>query len=363
MKKYYIYILLALGICPVYGVSEQTDRIACVSSELKKENDSLYIRLEFELNNKLRSNESVEITPWLSHAEQTLILPSLIICGKKQYRLNRRSLELMSRQEKDSYMQHINDIRLESPKTHLESYETTIAFEDWMDQLSLDIAYLPCHCGNKNGKIAGKTKRIGQFMPVEANKTTNAPIGISNDPAEVSLPIQHYDTLEYVFKDSLMFPKAVSLPDFNFGNNAQVWSSIQQLLTQNTREEINITSIQIDAYASPEGIYQFNKELSKNRSVAIEEVLIRYLTNPDNLIYINYHGEDWEGLTELLIKSNPAYKNDVQEIIRNRGIFHGREKELMLLDKGKPYLELQKNLFPKLRRVVIKINYNKTANK
>lgn len=355
---------MALGSGPIYAVqNEELSSASCVASKIKQTNDSLYLFLDFNLNRSLSSNESVEITPWLADSNHTVILPSLIICGKNQYKLQKRSYELMQKRMKLKFSQQVKEIRLSSPETNHEKYEETIAFEDWMNQASLQISYHACHCGNKNEKAIGRIESIGQLIANDTNTIPKSPIESPEELVELSLAKQQTDTTFHIFKDSMLYQKGVSLPDMNFANNAQIWDSAIELLERNVRKEIIITGIEIDGYASPEGSYQFNEELSKKRANEFREKLTEIVGLPEEMIRLNYHGEDWRGLISLLLQSDLKYKNKILEVIRNKGIFNGREKDLMLLDQGKPYLEIQKELFPFLRKVCIKINYKTTTNK
>ena len=53
-----------------------------------------------------------------------------------------------------------------------------------------------------------------------------------------------------------------------------------------------------------------------------------------------------------------AHRDEVLYLIDHVGIFAGRERKLMDLDKGAPYKYMLKEFFPALRRVEITVNYD-----
>lgn len=62
-------------------------------------------------------------------------------------------------------------------------------------------------------------------------------------------------------------------------------------------------------------------------------------------------------LDTLVARSNMAEKYNILEIIRGTGIFDGREKKLMDLDGGVPYLRMKAEIFPLLRRCEYRLDY------
>ena len=78
----------------------------------------------------------------------------------------------------------------------------------------------------------------------------------------------------------------------------------------------------------------------------------------NTIVFSEGYGEDWDRLVEF-IQKDPKVENRerVLEIIRTVDIFDGREKQLMDLNGGRPYLYMLENLFPLLRRSEYRIEY------
>lgn len=148
------------------------------------------------------------------------------------------------------------------------------------------------------------------------------------------------------------------LPEF--GNNQQELDKLDQFIRQVFRDSlIYVDSIRLTGYCSIEGSYGVNERLAKTRAVGFKN----YLDNEYDLssyypVRVNWIAEDWTELRRLVADSHMAYRDEVLYLIDHVGIFAGREKKLMDLDKGAPYKYMLKEFFPALRRVEITVNYD-----
>lgn len=367
MKKRYIYFLLLLLISLQIEASEQkqTERVKCLNARITPENDSIRVHIVFELDHDLSGNESIEITPWLSGAEHTYIFPSLLICGKNKYKLNKRSYDFMSAEERMNYKLHIGNVRIDRRKSHTEIYESMIPSEEWMTGSTLGFSQHTCNCGSKKPEIRQSVQTFQASLdPEDLSRRIQDQatlITINEVPEKINKQVP--DTVIRIYKGCFLYPKSKSDPDFDFANNAEFRNELIKLTEESRNQQIIITGVRIDGFASPEGIYLNNEALSRDRSSKFERMLKEQFHIPFELIKSNYHGEDWKGLIELIKNSQVDYQTRVLEIIDSTGIFKGREKELMLLDQGKPYLQMKESLFPALRRVDFEINYKTTTIK
>lgn len=119
-----------------------------------------------------------------------------------------------------------------------------------------------------------------------------------------------------------------------------------------------LNSIDIVAYASPEGPYTLNKRLARKRADNICAYLrgkMPFLS--DTLYNVRPQGVDWNGLAAMVEASNMRYRSEVLNILRNvpettyrnGKLVDSRLKRLMDLRGGRPYWYLYENFFPELR--------------
>lgn len=138
-------------------------------------------------------------------------------------------------------------------------------------------------------------------------------------------------------------------------------------LTSHIIKGWEIDNIEIIGWASPEGPLSYNKNLSGKRAKMTEEFLKKRLEtlsaqkNP-HVSYKNVNevkfmtqgkGADWDGLMKAIENSNIKDK----QIIINTLKKQSPEERVVQLNKYmKQYPEFEKNIFPSLRRTIVKVN-------
>jgi pentatricopeptide repeat protein len=134
-----------------------------------------------------------------------------------------------------------------------------------------------------------------------------------------------------------------------------VIQEIDQLIDE-LRNDSNLTIQQviITGYASPEGASHSNYRLSENRAKAFADFLAnRYAISREQL-FVNWKGEDWEGL-ERVLENAPIPDNDlILSIIQESEADDLREQKLKGLGS---YPVLLKDYYPLLRRNELNINF------
>lgn len=104
------------------------------------------------------------------------------------------------------------------------------------------------------------------------------------------------------------------------------------------------------AYASPEGGQAYNAKLSDQRAASAEKAWTKVTgdkTSPDNL-EVRSIGQDWEGFREAVAKSNIQDKELILRVLSMYSDPAVRESEIK--NMSKVYTEINKNVFPELRR-------------
>lgn len=145
-----------------------------------------------------------------------------------------------------------------------------------------------------------------------------------------------------------------------FKNNAKELHKVDDLLSNviKTSKVYKLTSMSIEAYASPEATYAYNLKLSALRAKGMQQYLrTRYNLPGAMVIKTEGKGEDWTGLRAEVAESNMKDKDTVLYIIDFCDIFAGREGKLRNLSGGDTYRYMLRNFFPSLRRMEMKINY------
>lgn len=141
----------------------------------------------------------------------------------------------------------------------------------------------------------------------------------------------------------------------NEANFDRFVSEVRKILEDPTCRILDIT---VRAGASPEGKFDYNKELSRKRGENIRDFLRKALYFPDITFRVDAVGEDWASFRELVEKNYYPDKKEILDILyrhteyingRPRSVVGGPKKELMDLNGGKTWFWLLANVFPELR--------------
>lgn len=116
-------------------------------------------------------------------------------------------------------------------------------------------------------------------------------------------------------------------------------------------EREHISSIDVVAYASPEGTESFNEKLSFNRSKTAKTAFDK-VTKNEELDGISTHvqsvGEDWHGFQEMVANSNIEDKDLILRVLGMYNDPNVREREIRNMTSI--YQDLAKDVLPQLRR-------------
>ncbi len=177
---------------------------------------------------------------------------------------------------------------------------------------------------------------------------------VSRVKAKAESVTEHHETgkayLDFAVGRSEIMP--------SFKNNAtELWKLDELIESVKAKPDTTITRIIITGYTSPEANYDTNLALSERRASALTNYIRTKYGLPASIFTVAGAGEDWAGLDSLVSRSYMPRRDVILDIIRNVGIFAGRESDLMRLDGGGPYRIMKAEMFPLLRRVEYEIYY------
>jgi tetratricopeptide (TPR) repeat protein/outer membrane protein OmpA-like peptidoglycan-associated protein len=129
--------------------------------------------------------------------------------------------------------------------------------------------------------------------------------------------------------------------------------------------KIKINGIDIKGYASPDGEETFNSNLSGTRAKAARKAFMDLMKKSNLMMFSDSSsyvtaglGEDFEGFKVELERSTSILQADKDLFLRVLTMSNDpkqRENDLVALGKG--FTQLEKEVFPKIRRAVIVVNY------
>lgn len=153
---------------------------------------------------------------------------------------------------------------------------------------------------------------------------------------------QGYSTLQPAFREN-----GIRLDEF-----------MRRVSEMHADSTARLNSIDIVAYASPEGSFTLNRKLARKRAENISAYLrgnMPFLSG--SLFNVQPKGIDWNGLAAMVEASDMRYRSEVLNILRNvpettyrnGRLVDSRLKRLMDLRGGRPYNYMLTHFFPELR--------------
>ncbi|MCX7955311.1 MAG: hypothetical protein N3A01_09030 [Bacteroidales bacterium] len=165
------------------------------------------------------------------------------------------------------------------------------------------------------------------------------------------IPEQKEASILYLINQSNVRPQELTKPEIK---------ELQKYLAnlpKNPRKQIK--SIDISAYASPDGPEDLNTRLSINRGKTSQDVTKNFTSkikgiNLKDKLNVKNTPEDWEGFQKLMQQSDIPDKDLVLRVLSMYSDPVQREKEIK--NMSKVYKEIADKILPKLRRGQIKVN-------
>lgn len=147
--------------------------------------------------------------------------------------------------------------------------------------------------------------------------------------------------------------------DTTFRNNAQGVRQLRQLADEVARDNYTVTSLTLGGYASPEGSYQLNTRLSRQRCQALRTLIANYLSIPDSVItYDTGSYIPWDYMELFVRNSNIENKDSIIAALRSDSTMvnygggrtiDGRAKAIERSRGTDTWQRLQRSIFPRLR--------------
>jgi len=342
------FLCLTLNARNTYqgSLSAKIDTLEQVSDSL------LHFRMVLEVQGKaVDAKRSMLYIPALVGDSLSLVFSPVLINGSQRHKLYKRA-QVLQRQNNDSLYYAILLARKDS--AYLVDYDVTVPYEEWMDSADIHLTVQDAGCAgcyrNQELILAGSLRKTEPEIPdvYFPNPKVNFVVPAEEEIKKRTAAGKAY--LDFQTKQTAIQP--------NYMNNKRELKKIYQTLDRIIKNpDAHVTSISVLGFASPEGLAQTNLTLSAQRAVSLKEHL-KSLYPLDKVFFTaDGGGEDWDGLKTLLDSSAIPQKANLRKIIEDNPSIATRKSLLQKYSKGLPYKEMQKTLFPYLRKVNYDIDY------
>ena len=139
-------------------------------------------------------------------------------------------------------------------------------------------------------------------------------------------------------------------------NSVTEFVSLLQKINRD-RDGLSLNSVEVSAYASPDGGTQLNEKLASKRQQNSEQYVQQQLRKQQLTAPVDakYTAQDWEGFQQLVAASNIQ---DKQLILRVLSMYKDpEEREQQIKNMSAGFRELADGILPQLRRARLTINY------
>jgi hypothetical protein len=139
-------------------------------------------------------------------------------------------------------------------------------------------------------------------------------------------------------------------------NSVQDFVKLLQQIARD-QEGLNLSSVEISAYASPDGGLKLNEKLANQRQQNTESYVRQQMkdANIEGGVSSEYTAQDWEGFQELVKASNIPDKDVILRVLSMYQDPQEREQQIKNMSQG--FKELADGILPELRRARMTINY------
>ncbi len=249
---------------------------------------------------QMRSNQTLVFTPVIEDDKgNTEVMRSVMVNGRNQHLVYLRN-------GSKNYPDAI-EIQRKNHTAQSYDYSETTDYQPWMSNATVRISVDTCGCGNLTGKSAGKPTEINPHWENKCFTAFAQPQVAADDPI---LSLQGKAYLDFPVNRTELHP--------DYHNNPVELDKIMQTINAvRNNANVEITSISIHGYASPEGPYQNNERLAQGRAATLKNYVMKQYDLPASIYHVNSTPEDWAGLDSFVVKSNLNEKEAILRIIRS----------------------------------------------
>ena len=321
---------------PAPFIIEKDSSICITTSRLKRMGRQLVVMMDIDVTRNIGSDQSVVLYPVIQDSIGNMQqLPAIYINGRRQHVFYER--DIAGRDKETLALRRHNSV---DEKIH---YLRSVPFSSWMRNADLSLIEKECGCG----------------VPKKSATTYVTNVGDVRNPslAFITPHVEEVKNREERGSAFLDFPVNITEIQPEYRTNATELKKIDNSINI-VRNDTNvvITDINIHGYASPEGPYDNNERLSRERTLALKDYVVTYYGIDESLITTGSTAEDCEGFRRFLVKSTIPNKKGILEIVDGEGTPDEKEYKIKRL-YPEDYIYIAENWLPALRHSDYVISY------
>lgn len=309
MKRpaYLLLTLLASLLTPVQAENKvlTPKHVTVPAYELSRTPDNqVYLSLEIHLAKDfdMSSNRVTSLTPLFSGADSTHTheFTPAYVYGRRRHIVDQRAGLVPT----DAY----SIVRHQRGDEQVILYHSTLPYEPWMEEGTLELCVDLCGCAGARQELLYIP--IGRLLsPFDPTPYVSFATPLVTGPKRFTAKGSAYIDFR-VDKINL---------DPTYRRNPQelhrIYATIDSVRGGDNQGITHIDSISIKGFASPEGRYDRNVYLAKNRAHTLANYVKSEYALEQVPFRISFEPEDWEGLRRRVVESDLTHRQQILDII------------------------------------------------
>lgn len=341
MKSYIIAIATLFSVTATHA--QDCTHLAVANKEMRLENVKVeragnFLTLAMDLNLdslRLPSNTQLVYTPILHTTKGDTPLPEVVVNGRKQQVMYERGYY------KGRYAADATVLRRYNGKPQKAHYLATIPMDKSLNTYEVRLHEDLCGCGNREDGTTYTIKK--HYLP-------NLPLV---RPQVEAVKIRHLDKRAYI---DFPVDQVTLYPNYR-RNPAQLDSIISTIIALKADKNLEVSTINIHGYASPESPYDHNAYLATNRAKTLTDFVRQQVNLPASLFTVSSTAEDWDGLVNFIKNSNLEHKSEILAIASDTSLAPDAREARIKQKYADEYKFMLSNWYPALRHSDYHITY------
>jgi hypothetical protein len=221
-----------------------------------------------------------------------------------------------------------------------------------------------------SGKVFKKEKEKAELAELKiANATIITPLMVRKEFGMLYQEDQLVRVVNKSISAVINYDKGKDLVKSKEIKDQDIQALVAWIDSAQNNPKLEIESISVRGYASPDGEFAKNGDLSKDRVISASKAFSRLMKKAKLDLYVDTASYDKQGLGEdfeefkkqlsATASISEGDKNLFIRILERVSDPEAREAEMVTL--GKSFKELEKDVFPNIRRSVITVNYKESG--
>lgn len=336
-------LLLSLVSLPMFGSPKPPRPVISISdpSLMREEDNVMAASLNIGFSGlEVKSPGAVVITPMIVNSIDTLRLPSIGIYGRTAWYASLRNDRLPISRGVETTLRY-------EKKLPTLMYDQKVHYEDWMNGADLIVEVDDYGCaGCQKGSY--EIGDLAHYQKVEYQPTFIYQTAVA----------QEVKTRELSGRAYVDFPvnKTEIYPDYR-RNGVELRKILATIDSVRNDKDVNVTSISIKGYASPEGSYSSNARLAQGRTESLRNYVQNLYHFAPGFIKTSSEPEDWGGLKEYVEQSSLPERLEILAIIDDQYLDPDVKDRTIQSRFPQTYRFLLQNVYPGLRHSDYRIEY------